>query len=684
MLQNKLNTFTQNIKLPALTVAVFLLLGIKLLAPAGSPIAVDLAAEFVSLFLVYAVTLNLINTLGKKPVIPLSVVVNIGVLNLAVILFYILVDWFFKFLGYDTAEEVLKAGPVFIIITMLLTVIIMGVVAYNFKLFKDLFFYKQKRNLNTYFNAMIWFAVLASVSAISDRNSELSFIKIALTVNAIILIFINSVRTSWIAYLNKREKKRLLLYSVILATTFAANMGQVFSESVFMNLQNLFSATVKHMVLLTNVFGIVYFTVLFFSTLFHLPTAEVFDRKADEVSALQYFSKLINQAFDIKEMTDTATEVAIKMSGADAAWLQVEGVGNTGIKNIAITSAEKLGQYLLHKSGGSVKSAGYFDISSFSNVEFPGEKWTHAAVVPLRSHAGANGTLFLLNKSEVSFDEEERKSIETFTDYITIAFENARLLRESIDKERLERELDVAREMQRKLIPQQTPVTEKALFSAAFIPAFEVGGDYYDFFQIENSKIGFIVADVAGKGISAAFVMAELRGIFSSLSRQYSSPAEILCTANKILKRTLDKKSFVSAVFGIVDTEAGKVRIARAGHPPLLLMRNDRIVEIAPKGIGLGLNFTSVFKDNLQETEFELEDGDVCISFTDGVTEAKNIDKEDYGLDRLKELLLNAPGKNPESLIHDIIEDVSRYSQATQQHDDITLVLFSWNLMRKV
>ena len=117
-----------------------------------------------------------------------------------------------------------------------------------------------------------------------------------------------------------------------------------------------------------------------------------------------------------------------------------------------------------------------------------------------------------------------RTAINTFSDYASVAIENSLLLEQSIEKERLEKELDVAREIQKKILPAKNPEFENLSVTSVFIPAFEVGGDYYDFFEISKNKFGFIIADVSGKGITAAFIMAEVKGIFSSLSRMIESP----------------------------------------------------------------------------------------------------------------------------------------------------------------
>jgi serine phosphatase RsbU (regulator of sigma subunit) len=256
--------------------------------------------------------------------------------------------------------------------------------------------------------------------------------------------------------------------------------------------------------------------------------------------------------------------------------------------------------------------------------------------------------------------------------------ENSRLLEESIEKERLEKEFDVAREIQRKILPSKNPELESISISSVFIPAFEVGGDYYDFFELSENKFGFVIADVSGKGISAAFIMAELKGIFESLSKTFETPKEILVKANEILHRTLDRKSFVSAAYGVIDIDKETLSISRAGHCPVLLIRNHIVQNIRPSGIGLGLNFTDHFVNTLDEIKINLEEDDLIVLYTDGITEAKNIKLDDFGSIEFEKILLENSDKHVDEISKKVIKEVTLFSQNISQHDDITLVILKW------
>jgi serine phosphatase RsbU (regulator of sigma subunit) len=317
-----------------------------------------------------------------------------------------------------------------------------------------------------------------------------------------------------------------------------------------------------------------------------------------------------------------------------------------------------------------------YKLSSLRDVPELSEKYSSVAISALQVHQGVKGYLFASKKGDMLFDDEDKNALNTFADYASVAMENSKLLEQSIEKERLEKELDVAREVQRKILPRTNPQYSGLDVYATFIPAFEVGGDYYDFFEISQNKLGFVIADVSGKGITAAFIMAEVKGIFESLSKTSLSPKQILISANQILKRTLDRKSFVSAAFGLIDLNERKLFIARAGHCPILLIRNGISQDVKPSGLGLGLDYSNYFASTLEEVKLDLQKDDVLVLFTDGITEAKDSQKEDFGEVNFERVLTENSHLTAEQITNQVIKSVTLFSKNTTQHDDITLVIF--------
>jgi len=672
---------TQQPRIQFLLIAVAGLFLFRMMFTANT-LLLSFTSDLLILAVFYYSIINLNQLQTQKRFSPITLVKSLMFLSLTGIVVYKFFDGVHSLFGIDQIEF-LSANAIFVsLVTYVFDLVVILILAYIFLVFRHLFFLKQRRNVKTYFTALWVFLVLSSMSTLLDKYQNWEFIKMAFTANAVILMVINSLKISWIAFLSKKEKKQLLLYSMALIVLFALSITVINSQNAVTKVLNNFSLSLNYFNLLLNVYGIIYFSFLFVITLFHLPTAEAFDRKAAEVSSFQVLSRLINQVLDFKELGDTITDLAIKVCNADAAWiilLDDETKTPVAPKNIGFVTADKIQSVLLsQKNKQTENEISFLNVAVCNDLETKNEQFCYAAAAPLKSHKKINGYLFVAKKAEVPFDEEDRNALETFSDYSSIAVENAKLLQASIEKERLERELDVAREMQQKILPQYIPQVEHLEISSVFVPAFEVGGDYYDFFELPGNKFGFVIADVSGKGISAAFIMAELRGIIESLVNTYTKPKDILVQTNSIIERTLGKKNFITAVFGVFDFTEEKLYLSRAGHTSMLLVRNNGMKEILPNGVGLGLTHTEKFETFLEEYSLELKENDIFVLYTDGVTEAKDENLRDFGVTTLKKIIEESQSESVTMIAQNVMRQVSLFSRGTPQHDDITLLLFKW------
>jgi serine phosphatase RsbU (regulator of sigma subunit) len=252
------------------------------------------------------------------------------------------------------------------------------------------------------------------------------------------------------------------------------------------------------------------------------------------------------------------------------------------------------------------------------------------------------------------------------------------LMAEQAEKERLEEELRIARQIQMSLLPGEGLVRLAGVrISALCLPAAEVGGDYYDLLPLGETRMGVLVADVSGKGTSAALYMAELKGLVLSLSRIYDSPARLLSEANRILSANMDARSFVTMTYAIVDTKARCMRYARAGHNPMLHLdaRTGLTRVLAPPGLGLGLDAGTRFDRILEEAEVPLTPGDFFLFFTDGLSEAMHEGAELFGEGRLRRILEDAGGLSSDELKDRIMGEVRRFVGNAAPHDDMTMVV---------
>jgi serine phosphatase RsbU (regulator of sigma subunit) len=206
--------------------------------------------------------------------------------------------------------------------------------------------------------------------------------------------------------------------------------------------------------------------------------------------------------------------------------------------------------------------------------------------------------------------------------------------------------------------------------------AFEVGGDYYDFFPLGKNQLGIVIADVSGKGTSASFYMAELKGIMMQLSSDVRTPKLLLADLNHKLFGNIDRQAFVSMIYGIIDIKAKSFTFARAGHNSILkLGKNGDYSFLTPPGIGLGLVAGELFEENLEEISIPLKKDELLIFYTDGITEAMNDQKEEYGEERLLQTTLMSREKSVIEIKEDILESVDKFLGSCQAHDDQTMIV---------
>ena len=257
------------------------------------------------------------------------------------------------------------------------------------------------------------------------------------------------------------------------------------------------------------------------------------------------------------------------------------------------------------------------------------------------------------------------------------------LLQTAAEKKRLEEELRIARQIQMSLLPRGTLDTPGLAITALCVPAREVGGDYYDFFRLPNDRLGVLIADVSGKGTSAALYMAELKGLVLSLSQIYLSPRQLLTEVNRIISDNLDARSFITMTYAVIDMVAGTMTYARAGHTPLIYLGGGNgsgkdVQILTPSGLVVGLRIPGAhekFIELLEEDTIALGTGDVIVLYTDGITEAMNQDADLFGDARLSRIVEEHGHLDSGELRERILREIEAFVGSADQHDDMTMIL---------
>jgi serine phosphatase RsbU (regulator of sigma subunit) len=239
------------------------------------------------------------------------------------------------------------------------------------------------------------------------------------------------------------------------------------------------------------------------------------------------------------------------------------------------------------------------------------------------------------------------------------------------EKESMERELAIAREVQRELLPRACPVMPGLMLSGACRPAIGVGGDYYDYLQFSDDRLGIVIADVAGKGIPAALLMAGLQASVRSLAGPAVEPGEVNRRLNGMLYRSTSTSRYATLFFAIYDARRRLLQYSNAGHFPPLHIKARSVERLTADGIPLGLMEEALYGQGQRE----LETGDLLAMYTDGIVEAPSPEGVEFGEDRLVEVLRRHANTSLDSMVLVVMDELSRWTHGAAAHDDATLVL---------
>jgi sigma-B regulation protein RsbU (phosphoserine phosphatase) len=602
---------------------------------------------------------------------PLSVVLMLTVLGTLILLLFVV--WSGP-IFQSVARG--KAGGIVDMAAGLLPVLFAAILGLMVSGLRELFFLKKIRQPGWYFKAMLVFFILTYFSPVIVVAAVPFFMSMS-----ICLLVLNSFRVKWIAFLVKKQKKILVTWAGLSLGIFLTNVILVFNSQAIARIIGGLSPGLFQVGKLILLYGACYSGVILFATLFHLPTADAYDRKAKEFSSLVDLSQSITGAMEFKELAEKVTTITAGVCHSDFSWLLIKENDDFSVPaafNVSDREARELSLALLAETVLDSRPVKIFrdkrlkihiqnDAVNFS--------FSSLAIASLRVKNRTTGYLFMAIRKDSYFEEEDIQAIEAFANSAAMALENARMLETRLEKERLLKELEVARVIQSRLLPQSAPKAAWADIAVYFSPAYEVGGDYYDFFLLDDKRLGFVIADVSGKGLAAAFVMAELKGIFESLAGVVNAPGQLLAKANGVLRKSLEKNRFVSASYGLIDPQAMVLRVARAGHMPFFLDSGDRIENLVPPGLVLGAVDEPLFSEKLAEITINLCSGDTIVFITDGISEAKNLIGNEFGYERLQGIMQSKRHAGAEELTHAIMAEVKAFANQPVQYDDITLLV---------
>lgn len=518
-----------------------------------------------------------------------------------------------------------------------------------------------------------------------------------------------SFRQSWVGALTVRQRTAAAALALALAATLVGLIyvriagpahllvGDGSGEVEAVPYTAALSRPLGVMVLLSTAFGGLYAFAAGLLLLLGLPGADAQDQRLGERRALRSLVDLSGRLLDRSALAATVARGPVEAGLGDAAWVALtdpsrgvllpEVVASEGIgieKAAAAVDAEALARAASETDGPLVLARAEADHRVRAR---PGDGVGSLVVLPLATGGEtglSRGALFVARALAEAFEADDLAALETFTGQAALSLSHADLFADALERERLARELTLAREVQQRLLPQTLPDVAGVEIAAAERAAREVGGDYYDVVRLGEDCVGVLVADVSGKGAAAAFYMAELKGVFQAGSRLTRAPGEFLAQANDALSGSLGRGDFVSAAYAVLDAEAGTLALARAGHTPAVLVRDGGRPDggrwlLRGDGLAIGLDRVgALFRQTLREQTVRLAPGDTLLLYTDGLVEARDGHGEEYGYDRLAAFVERHRHVEAVGLRDLLLAEHRAWSGSEEPDDDTTFVVVRW------
>jgi serine phosphatase RsbU (regulator of sigma subunit) len=405
--------------------------------------------------------------------------------------------------------------------------------------------------------------------------------------------------------------------------------------------------------------------------------AETVQQQADEIESLKRLSASGKNFADIGGLFDQLLKSAIKDTRSDAGWLATNTPNEEGLlksRNINIVQVGKIGELLDEKE--EIVNLPFLEDDIYLCSAARGYGSLLALNVTISNQETLR--LCLLKEQANGFDNANIDILNTYVIQAQAVYENSRLVKETVNTERVKEEVEVAKRIQQSLIPASFPQLDHVEIEAFFQPSREVGGDFYDYFEISNDQLGIVIGDVSGKGIPAALHMAEIKGIFQSLHEIKLDLKELILKVNNAITKCFEKNVFVSALYVIIDKKERTFTYVRAGHCPILHydIRSGNAGFIEDKGLGLGIIRNDTFISHIHVYKKDFYAGDILVLYTDGMEEATGArNKEPYGYVRLKTSLEKAERKSAAEVKKTMLSDFRRYVKNNENQDDQAMIV---------
>ncbi|MEQ9454987.1 MAG: SpoIIE family protein phosphatase [Phycisphaeraceae bacterium] len=405
-------------------------------------------------------------------------------------------------------------------------------------------------------------------------------------------------------------------------------------------------------------------------------------QRVEELAVLYRVSSTLSGQRDLRLVLDLAARSVAEAMGARAVSIRL--LGEDG-ESLETRSSYRLSPRYLDKGALSAETSSVFaqalkggpvyvaDMGSDPRVMYPEEARVEGLVsmlcVGMAFQGKPIGTIQVFTGRKRRFTEFESDLVVALAQLLGSAIENVRLDEERRQKEKILHQLHLAASVQRRMLPQRSPDVARLDIGARYVPSFELAGDFYDFIRLDG-HLGIAIGDVVGKGVAASLLMASVRASLRAYAQDVYDIDEIMSRVNRALTRDTLDSEFATLFYGVINPESLRLTYCNAGHEPPLLRRKGRLHKLETGGLVVGIEREAHYDRGL----WDLESGDVLVMVTDGVTEARSFDGEQFGRSRLHAAVMAAEGSSEQILNH-ILWEVRRFTGIRRANDDTTLVV---------
>jgi len=407
-------------------------------------------------------------------------------------------------------------------------------------------------------------------------------------------------------------------------------------------------------------------------------------QRIGELTAVYNVTTMLAEARNLGNVLQRAVHVVAEVMGTKAASLRLVDSERDElvIKAVFGLSKEYLDKGMIRLSKSEIdrialSTKGYEYVPILAEdprTLFPEESRREGIVsmlsVGMRYKGKAIGVLRVYTDTQATFSQFQIDLMKAVAAQAAAAIENARLTEESIAAQALERQVQMAAEVQQRMIPQHPPTPPGIELSAVYVPCYELGGDFYDFIPLPYDNTGLVIADVSGKGVPASLTMAAVRSALRAQVDNLYYLYEAVRRINLMVCRDNVIGEFITLFYGVLDAPNRRLTYCNAGHPPGLILRNGAIIELDVSAMVLGVDPAEVYTQSI----VELQKGDTILLYTDGLTDAMNFAQETFGRQRLLEAF-RAGGPTADVVAQNILWSMRRFAGLTKRTDDVTIVV---------